>query len=367
MLVQNEIFRGERLLLAREFWGITQKELGKRVAASGTFISHCENGKKIPALDLVQACAEELKFDLSFFYRKIDDPFTEKECSFRHRRSTPEKAKAQMRAHATLLGMVIDKLRYSFRFPVIDIPKFPVSSSSVEQIENAAENTRIHWGLGIDAPIWQVGRVLERAGVIVIRHFVRTSKVDAFSREGKTPVVFLNEEIPSASRWNFDIAHECGHLVMHAGIETGDIETESQADRFASAFLMPQKVFAREFRLTQFSWSHVFDLKRRWHTSAAAIVRRAYDLQLIGAAEYRRHYQYMSYKGWTKGEPCEPEFQDPELLETAFDALGRDVELTLEALCSDLGFTEETFLRVTNRAIPTRGNTRAQILEFKLA
>jgi len=363
MLDQNEIFRGERLLLAREFWGTTQKDLGERVAASGAFISHCENGKKVPTLDFVKACAEELKFDSSFFYRRIDDPFAEKECSFRHRRSTPEKAKAQIRAHATLLGMVIDKLRTSFRFPAIDIPKIPVSS--LEEIENAAESVRSHWGLGNDAPIWQVGRALEKAGVIIVRHFVKSSKVDAFSREGKTTVIFLNEDISSTSRWNFDIGHECGHLVMHSGIETGDIETETQADRFASAFLMPRKSFAREFRLTPFSWSHIFDLKRRWQTSAAAIVRRAYDLQLIGAAEYRRHYQYMSYKGWTKGEPCEPDFQNPELLETAFDALGKEVDLTLEVLCSDLGFTEETFRRVTGKEVPARGSKKAQILEFK--
>lgn len=363
MPVHDDIFRGERLLLAREFWGVTQKELGKRVAASGVFVSRCENGSKVPPPDFVKACAEELKFDSSFFYRKIDDLFSETECSFRHRRSTPEKAKAQIRAHATLLGMVIDELRARFRFPTVDIPKIRVSS--LDDIENAAEKIRLHWELGIDAPIWQVGRALERAGVIIVRHFVKSSKVDAFSREGKNSVIFLNEEISSTSRWNFDIGHECGHLVMHSGIETGDIETEKQADRFASAFLMPRKAFAREFCLTPFSWSHVFDLKRRWHTSAAAIVRRAYDLQLIGAAEYRRHYQYMSYKGWTKGEPGEPEFQDPELLDTAFDALGREVDLTLESLCSELAFTEETFWRVTGREVPARGTKKAQILEFK--
>jgi hypothetical protein len=75
----------------------------------------------------------------------------------------------------------------------------------------------------------------------------------------------------------------------------------------------------------------------------------------------------MSYKGWTKGEPCEPDFQDPELLETAFDGLGKEVELTLESLCSDLGFSEETFQMVTGREVPIRTGKKAQIIEFKFA
>src|SRR5437870_10903368 len=31
--------------------------------------------------------------------------------------------------------------------------------------------------------------------------------------------------------WTYDLAHECGHLVLHRGIATGSIETEKVADR----------------------------------------------------------------------------------------------------------------------------------------
>jgi Zn-dependent peptidase ImmA (M78 family)/transcriptional regulator with XRE-family HTH domain len=366
MLSQAEVFSGERLQLARDFRGLTQKQLGKEVAASSALISYCENGKKLdPAPDLVEACAEVLGFNTEFFYRRIEDLFLETECSFRHRRSTPEKTKTQIRAHATLLGMVVQQLRGHFNFPNINLPQ--LRASTLEEVEVAAESTRSHWGLGIDAPIWQIGRVLEHAGVIIVRHLVRSSKVDAFSRQGKTTVIFLNDEIQSASRWNFDIGHECGHLVMHGGIHTGDVETEAQADRFASAFLMPRNAFSREFRAAPFSWRHVFDLKRRWHSSAAAIVRRAYDLNLIGAAEYRRSFQYMSFKGWTKGEPNEPIFQEPELLPTALDALGKRVDLTLNELCCVLHFTRKTFQEVTGVEVPSPARRMAEVIAMKLA
>jgi Zn-dependent peptidase ImmA (M78 family)/transcriptional regulator with XRE-family HTH domain len=346
MQEQSETFFGERLTLARDFKNLTQKDLGNRVATSGATISYYETGKKKnPSPELVAAFADVLEVEPEFFFAPIADLFREEECSFRHRRSATEKTKSHVRAHGTLLGMVVGELRAHFHFPVVDVPHHPVNSEA--DIEVAAEQTRLHWQLGIDAPILQVGRALERAGIFIARHVVQTPKVDAFSRPGETTIVFLNETVKSTSRWNFDLGHETGHLVMHRGIQTGDVETESQADRFASAFLMPRRPFAREFQAAPFSWPHIFALKRRWHTSLAAIVRRSYDLNLIGAAQYRRAYQYMSFKGWTKGEPAEPPFQEPELLATAFAALGSRVDLTAYQLCQRLHFTAETFKAVT--------------------
>jgi Zn-dependent peptidase ImmA (M78 family) len=359
----HEAFWGKRLELAREFRGMTQKELGEEVSASSALISLCETGKKRdPAPDLVEACGSILGFEPEFFYGPLEDLFAEDECSFRHRRTTPERLKARIRSHATLLNLVIEKLRIVFKFPALNLPSLP--SSSADDIEAAAEQCRRYWNLSVDAPLMQTGRVLERAGVFIVRHLVKSSKVDAFSRFGRTTVIFLNQEIPSPSRWNFDIAHELGHLVMHQGIPTGSVETEKAANAFASAFLMPRVAFSREFRASAYSWPHIFDLKRRWQTSAAAIVKRSYDLGLLGAVEYRRAFKYMSLKGWTKGEPYEPAFQQPELLENALNSLGKDVNLTLESLCRQLKFTPDTFRDITGTSIPSIKTKSPDVLQF---
>lgn len=361
MLAENDFFGGQRLQIAREFRGMTQRELGAAVAASDALISLCENGKKRePARDLVEACADVLGFDLPFFYTPLEDVFREDQCSFRHRRSTPERTKTQIRAHGTLLGLVVQALRLLFRFPSLDIPKKPAITP--EEIESAAEHCRLHWELGLERPILQVGRVVERAGVILIPHVVRTTKVDAFSRNGPTAIIFLNQTIPSASRWNFDIAHECGHLVIHSGVQTGSIETEKAADRFASAFLMPRNAFAREFvMMGTFSWPYILNLKKRWQTSAQAIVRRAYDLGLLGAVGYRQAFKHMSAMGWRSGgEPSEPDFQQPELLSTALTSLGRDgIQLTVVGLCRQLHFTPATFMDVTGFPVPASAFPKA--------
>jgi Zn-dependent peptidase ImmA (M78 family)/transcriptional regulator with XRE-family HTH domain len=355
MNLSGEHFHGERLQLAREFRSLTQKELAEKICASHALISQYESGKKrSPSPLLVSSLVDELGFSEEFFYRKIEDSFLPHECSFRHRRAAAEKLKTRIRAHATLLGMVVGKLRNYFKFPALDLPSYPAQSDF--EIESAAEATRHHWKLGIDAPLKYVGRVLENAGVIIVPHLVATTKVDAFSRQGQTTLIFLNEAIQSTSRWIFDIGHECGHLVMHAGLPTGTVETEQAADRFASAFLMPRNAFSRDFgsQRGSVSFKRIFDLKRHWRTSAAAIVRRAYDLDLITAVDYRRAYQYMSLKGWrSAGEPYEPEFQKPELLRAAINALGPECGLTMNQLCMDLHFTPSTFRAVTNIEAPT--------------
>jgi Zn-dependent peptidase ImmA (M78 family) len=345
----REVFWGERLQIAREFKGLTQKDLSEAVSASPALVSLAEAGKKNPSRDLVEAFGAVLGFEPEFFYGVLDDVFREEQCSFRHRRSTPERTKTKVRAHATLIGIVIARLRSLFHFPVQDVPHIPASVSSAEEIEDAAEGSRRHWKLGLTSPIGEIGRVLEHAGVVIVPHLSESKRVDAFSRCGPTSIIVLNQSIQSPTRWNFDIGHECGHLVMHPGIHTGSLETEIAADRFASAFLMPRNAFARDFRAaSSFSWPHIFALKRRWRASAAAIVRRAYDLGLLGAVDYRRAYKYMAWKRWpVVGEPEEPVFQAPELLATALNSLGTKVELTLEGLRQELHFTVETFREVT--------------------
>ena len=361
-LFPNAAFWGERLQVAREFKCLTQKELATAVSASPSLISLCEKGEKpFPAPDLVEAFGEVLGFEPEFFYGTLTDLFREEECSFRHRRATPERLKAKIRAHATLIAMVITRLRSVFRFPEQNIPRFPALTD--DEIENAAEECRRHWNLNLDSPIKHVGRILEHAGVVIVPHLVKDD-VDAFSRCGPTAVIFLNQAIQSTSRWHFDIGHECGHLVMHQGIPTGTEETEAAANRFASAFLLPRKAFIREFCTDKFDWKHILALKRRWQTSAQAIVRRAYDLRLLGAVEYRKAFKHMSWKGWTSaGEPDEPAFQEPELLSNALRALGKKVELTIPTLCQELHFKPETFHDVTGIAVP-KTDSGAAVIPF---
>jgi Zn-dependent peptidase ImmA (M78 family) len=260
-----------------------------------------------------------------------------------------------------MIGLIVNHLATVLRFPAYNVPTLRAMTHA--DIEHAADHCREHWRLGLDTPILHMGRVLEHAGVVIVKNFEYSEKIDAFSRRGSSvAVVVLNTARNSTSRFIFDLAHECGHLVLHDGQITGTPETEDLADYFGGAFLLPKKAFAREFLAPPFSWQHVFELKQRWRVSASAIIRRAYQLGLVTAIGYRQANRYMSSMGWKKQEPYEPDFVGPELLPNAFEAIEQGLGITATAVCEALHLTPKTFSELTG--IKVESTVRPNIIAF---
>ena len=342
-------FVGARLALARAFRQITLTKLADSVSVTFGLLGHYERGvRKSPRPDLVAALATALGVQPSFFFEPLDEPWLEEECSFRRRVATPEGIKKRARAHGTLVDLVLRELATMAKLPRYDVPS--IDARDADAIERAADRCRLAWGLGL-GPILHIGRVAELHGIVLIRHFRHADKIDAFSRRGTRNIIVLNTSRSSTSRWIFDVAHELGHFVLHEGVQTGSKSTEEQANMFASALLLPRRTFALEFSARPFSWEHVFALKQRWTTSASAIIRRAFHLSLIDPILYRRSYQYMSGRGWLKGEPREPEFVGPEWLPSAFRVARDNFGVGPRELSDRLHLTPATFTAVTGEPL----------------
>jgi Zn-dependent peptidase ImmA (M78 family) len=315
------------------------------------FLSRIENGKQEPSELLLAAVAEELGFDRGFFFAALADPFALQECHFRHLRKTPKRLKETVLAQGALIGEIVCRLADALELPAFNVPAIAAYAES--EIEEAARQCRLLWGVGENAPISNMVRLVENAGVVVVRLPENSREVDAFSRFGRVSVIVLNDDKKSATRSRFDVGHELGHLVMHRGQETGDPETEAQANRFASALLLPRDGFIRSFRqMPGLSWAHLFEMKRQWKVSVAAIVRRGHDLGLLGAAEYRRAYKYIHARGWHLGEPYEPPLEEPELLGLALDAYEDATGSTLRDLATELRWGVAVMERITGRLLP---------------
>lgn len=348
-MAQSTRFEGKRLRLAREFRGLTLENVGGEIASSRQFVQQLESGARQPNEDTVGALAEALRFPAAFFYRELQAEVTETQCNFRSRRNERQGVRRRIATYATLFLEILHYLNEYVELPQLKLPSGDVRSR--DRIEKLAERCRDTWGLGVDKPIKNVTRVLENAGVVVATFDGFSQRTDALSVRYPVPFVIRNTEKGSSSRARFDLSHECGHLIMHKPSETGSMESEAAADVFASALLLPRQGFGVEFAQSGFSWPAIFRLKERWGASAAAIVRRAYDLRLISPLQYRRANTHIRMRGWHKGEPGEPVPEMPEVIPSAFVELGKAFRLTPRDVADNLALDYEVFASVTGISV----------------
>jgi Zn-dependent peptidase ImmA (M78 family) len=216
-------------------------------------------------------------------------------------------------------------------FPEVNIPGFSPNSGNrytEDEIEHAAEETRRRWGLGV-GPISNVVGLLETNGVVLCRYEVVDQKIEAFSFwNGARPFIFLASEKDSAVRSRFDAAHELGHLVLHKWLGPDELEDprvlkliEAEANRFASAFLLPRKSFPNEVytsRLDAF-----VELKKRWKVAIQAMVYRCKDLGIFDEFQVTNLYKQISFRKWRTKEPLDDQIplEQPRLLKKAVEAI----------------------------------------------
>lgn len=316
-------FNPGALTVAREFRGLQKNKLAEKLELTPSAITQFESGKSRPNAQTVGRMSIALNFPPSFFAQPGNFcALSSDRGHFRSLRSSTQIERRKMLSSNALAGLIIE-----FVESYVDLPKEQVSPNTdynlatPEDIEQAAVKLRKDWGLGI-GPISHVVHLLESNGILVFRILSDCKRVDAFSLWHRNrPMVFLNTEKGSATRSRFDAAHELGHLIMHADYLPGDRLQEEQANRFASAFLLPRESFLQECP-RHLIWPHFLELKRRWKVSLPALVRRAKDLGLISEHTYRRANMHIR-KRWHYDEPYEPEIEKPSILPQTITLLER--------------------------------------------
>ncbi len=354
-------FLGEKLRLARLLNGMTLKELGDAVTASRQFIHQLEGDTRQPPEDMLYALCEALSVRKDFFYQELENDVKFEQCHFRKRKTTPVGLANRVCSYSTIFEELIALLSEYIEFPEPNIPDLSNNADSYTnlEIEEAAETCRKHWELGLDNPIANITNVLENAGVVITSFSGVSEKVDALSLYRKRPIIIRNDAKESPCRLRFDLAHECGHFVLHSGTETGDTVTESEADRFASAFIFPRTVFVKEFPRNfivnrESSWHSIYKLKIRWGMSLKAIIYRAHFLKIITSQQYRAANVRLSKTGQTKVEKYDEriEMEKPELLRSSIELLNNELGITFSKLAENLNITPDTLSTITGFPVP---------------
>jgi Zn-dependent peptidase ImmA (M78 family)/DNA-binding XRE family transcriptional regulator len=336
---------GPTLRVARSFAGLTRAELGERVGVTATAVGQLEAGARKPTPGTVESLGAALGFSARFLGLPLADEVRDEECHLRRRAALSLAVKGRALAHATLFAGLLAHLDATVRRPVEALPE-PGEPGEPAAIEAAAADCRRLWGLEADLPIPNLTRVLERAGVVVTRLPEGLTGVGAFSRVGRRLLIVLDDE-PSASRARLDLAHQAGHVVLHRGVDAGDVALDEEAERFAGALLLPRAGVLDELPRGPWDWEAWLRLKQRWKVSLAALVRRAFDLRVIDVAAYQRAFQQMAARGWTASEPHEIDDEAPEVVPLALEQLETRRGVPRAEVARQLGWSARVFERVS--------------------
>jgi Zn-dependent peptidase ImmA (M78 family)/transcriptional regulator with XRE-family HTH domain len=317
----------EMIILARESRGLTQRALAKAIAVAQGTISKIENGQAIASDEMVQKISSVLQYPVEFFserpeFRNLPIVF------YRKRIRVSATLLKQLRARLNIVRQHTVKLVRSADLPETQIPLVDLKEYRSDP-GRVAQELRIRWHLP-RGPVDNLTKVLEDAGILIVRTDFGTDRVDAISiyepPEEIPPLILINKSIPG-DRYRFTLAHETGHLVLHHHLPLPNENIEDEANSFAGEFLLPAKDI-RGF-LQRCTLQKLASLKPYWKVSMQALLMRASQLSLINDRQKYSLWKQISAAGYKISEPFALEPEKPSLF-------GELIDFHL----NDLGYSE---------------------------
>ena len=294
-------------------------ELSELVSVSKQAISQYEMGKNEPGKAILNSIALVLKYPVSFFYKPVSvNENASSAVFFRSKKTVRVKALNAAREKIEIFREIHDYLEEYVDFPKLNLPKIAYEDDGIDpidndQIEQYAQTLRFYWELG-NKPIDNLINIVQKNGIMVSKMQLRMSKLDAFSVWfDNKPFIFLSSDKDTNARIRFDLAHELGHLLMHADYYSEEDmkdsaicdKLENEADRFAGAFLLPKDSFSKDVFST--SIDHFVQLKAKWKASIGSMIYRCDTLGLLSSNQIKYLKDQMTTRVYWRREPLDKE------------------------------------------------------------
>jgi len=306
-------FNKNMLNLARELRAMTQATLADKSGVSQAKISKFGSGFLVPTDEELAKLATSLDLPVAFFEHGGPRPARGTTCLYHRKKATAlVRDSDRVQAQFTYLRMQLEELLTCGIKVDAKRSIYQIDVDAMDgDVEAIAAILRQTWAVP-PGPMDNLTLLLEHSGAIVVRVPFYSDDISAMSfwPDSGSPVVFVNASSPG-DRLRWSLAHELGHLIMHV-TPTGDLETE--ADRFASEFLMPRSGILTELSSGPLTIQKLAAMKMRWKVSIQAIIRRAFDLEVITHRQYRTLMMRISQMGWRKKEPVHVEPEVPTVL-----------------------------------------------------
>lgn len=313
-LAASKMFSGQRLCLARQRAGLSKKGFAEILGVHPRTVMRWESDDRQPAQSELSAIVETLGFPIEFFLGTEVDLADSSAASFRSMSSMSASQRDSALASGSFGFIAFDWIETQFNLPDPDL-----ANLRHETPEGAARALREEWLIG-ERPISNMIALLESKGVRVCSLAEEVRQVDAFSMWRRDrPYVFLNS-FKSAEHQRFDAAHELGHLVLHRHGAPSGREAEIEANRFASAFLMPAADVRAQLPIV-YGLNSLVRAKARWKVSVAALNMRVHRLGLTSEWEYRSLCIDLQKAGYRTREPYGIERESSQVWKQVFEDL----------------------------------------------
>ena len=364
----------KRISVARERRSFTKKALAEKINKTTSAISQFESGKSGLDFETFLDLVRELKVHPAYLTTTIGSaPEIEfSRCHFRANRAVSQIERFEAKEYARDVLRIYNALeKRGIKFPDISVETYEGKLLSEQEVDSFALRTRERFGLAY-GPIHDMAQLMEALGVKIILLPEQSVKLDAFATwlPDEKPCIMVARGLP-ASRMQFSLGHELGHLILHYDTDSGDPLVERIANRFASAFLMPVNTFSKECP-RRYTSALFMEVKKHWHVSVSAALFRARQLNIISEGSYKWAMIDLTRKGIRIDEPEEFAPPMPTMMQQALKLL-KD-ELSLQALADELGFflaELKDILRVQNVSedllelmTPKPTNKRSKVLPF---
>lgn len=346
-MVMKHKFNGNKLKDARIYRGISTLELADKINVSKQAISQFENSKSMPSLNNLLELSKVLNFPTSYFFEVNEKKLEVGNTYFRALVSANKKDRLSQINKTKKIALL-----YDFISEYLELPQLNLIENSINNnlnIEEMALKLREKWNIGLN-PINNIVNLMEKNGIIVSAFNTENDDIDAFSQlsydtDKKYFCVVLGNNKYSATRRQFNAAHELGHILLHDW-NNDDIEEiskdefrkkEEEANQFAAEFLLPKEPFLKDL-LYEKNLDFYVELKRKWKVSISAMVMRAYQLKKLNANQYQYLMRQISQRGWRKKEPLDDviKLEQPTLFRKSIQIILENNIFSIDSLMDEL-------------------------------
>ncbi len=367
-------FNPNQLKKARLMRGYTMLELAAKSSLSRESISKYEMGATVPRSDSIVKLANALNFPENFF-GKSDQKVPMGTVFFRSQASSTNKARQMQKTRLDFAAQCLDLIMEYLKIPELTIPEplnLNVEDITDKIINQTAAKVRQMWKLG-QGPIGNLTNVMEANGIIVVETTMHNEQMDAVSTWIKgEPLIALTDNNESVMRRRFNLAHELGHLLLHAGVENifelnNNVyknKLEKQANQFASNLLLPENSY-RDYLIST-GMPFFQKAKSYWNVSIAALIYRANELQLLSENQYLYLQKQISRNHWRKHEPGDDQLpqEHPVIFKQALKMIVDANLLSKQEVANILGLPVEeleAFFRTSFKPAETNLNLKPHL------